>query len=136
MLWDKQTLFSDGQTLAAGTSTNVVQVQRGPGDAGVGDDVSLAVHVSGTTMSTALTVTLQQAAVAAMTSATTVATYTVPMAAVNAGGLVLAVRLPGGTTGKFLRLSYAGTVTTGGPVTAGLVKDAPAGVRPPLNSGL
>jgi len=130
MRWDKQNLFSDKQALASGNSTNVVRVQNGPGDFGVGDDVKLAVHVQGAPgTATALTVTIQMSDTAAMTAPETLVTYPVPAADVQAGGLAFAATLPGGAVGKYLRLAYAIT-TGGGFVTAGLVKDAPMGVRP------
>ena len=128
MLLDRETLFSDAQDLAPGLSDHVLRVQRGIGDYGIGDDVSLFVHVSDVTTAADLTVTLQMSETESMTAPKALGIWTVPADIVGQGGVVLATRVPAGAVGQYLRLAYAGV--TGGVVNAGLVKDVPGGVWP------
>ena len=115
-MWDAETMFSYKQALAAGNSTNVVDV--GPGDVGKGTPLYLAVVV-GPGASGDLTVTVKTSNAAAMTGAVEIAKYTIPAEKVALGGDVLSAALPTGCK-QYLQLAYAGA--TGGTITAGLTQ--------------
>lgn len=117
-MWDKETTFSNLQTLAEADSENVVDT--GGDDLGLGEPVYLQVAV-GKGATGSLTVAVKTAAVAAMTGAMTLAQYTVAADAVARGGVVLAAPLPTGCK-RYLRLRYSGAA--GAKVTAGLTQGA------------
>lgn len=116
---DYEAEFSRNQAIVAtAVSTNVVKVPRG--DIGKGRPVVLQVYANGYTGSGTLTVEVQTAADAAMTSPETIATYPIANDRLLKGGSVLAADIPTGA-GEYLRLNYVVTGTlTGGLVTAGL----------------
>lgn len=113
-MWDAENMFSYNQTLAAGDSTNIVDV--GIGDAGKSSPLRLNVAV-GPGASGALTVTLSTSDAGDMSGATEIATYTVAADKVAKGGDVLVADLPTGCK-RYLQLTYGGA--SGGTVTAGL----------------
>lgn len=115
-MWDKENMFSYKQPLAAGNSTDIVDV--GPGDAGKGMPLNLAV-VLGPGASGALVVTVSTSDAADMSGAVEIAKYTILANKVAAGGDVLSADLPTGCK-RYLRLAYAGA--TGGTVSAGLTQ--------------
>lgn len=118
-MWDKSTTFSDKQTLASGANSENV-VDAGPDDIALGAPVYLQLSLAGAP-ATELTVDVQTADTAAMTTPTVVARFKVAAATVARGGVVLAAPLPTGCR-RYLRLSYTGPVS--GKVTAGLVEGA------------
>ncbi|MDR1490598.1 MAG: hypothetical protein LBS65_09005 [Desulfovibrio sp.] len=134
MILDAQTLFSKAQAFTAtAASTNIVDL--GEGDAGPSERLSLFVTadppftVTGVNAAT-ITVELQTAdaaTAAALTSPVTVASYLVTKDAIQAGGKLVAARLPHGMK-RYARLNYvvtlgASTTIADGKITAGLVWD-------------
>lgn len=123
MIFDSELMFSNKQALATdAVSENTVRV--GPGDAGMGEPISLVVCVAGAeTASSGLTVELQTSDDESMAGAETLFSGVASKEKIRCGGLALAVKLPRGCK-KYLRLAYSGV--DAGTVTAGLVLDAPA----------
>lgn len=115
-MWDAETMFSYKQALAAGNSTNVVDV--GPGDVGKGTPLNLAVVV-GPGASGALTVTVNTSDSPGMAGSVEIAKYTIAAAKVALGGDVLSADLPTGCK-RYLQLAYAGA--TGGTISSGLTQ--------------
>lgn len=116
---DKLTMFSENQALSSGVdSDNILDV--GPGDLGVGNNISLFVSTDGAATG-AMTVSLSTSDSEDMTGAVKLADYFVATDKVQALGVVLKTRLPAGCK-RYLRLLYSGA--TGGTVSAGLVQDA------------
>jgi hypothetical protein len=138
MILDKENMFSvaQGPITATVLSTNIVDL--GEGDAGPSERLSLFVTadppftVTGVNAAT-ITVELQTAdaqAAGVLTSPVTVASYLVTKEAIQAGGKLVAARLPHGMK-RYAGLNY--TVTTGastsiaaGKLTAGLTYDVEA----------
>ena len=125
MIWDAGNLFLDKKAITTyGTtgkaSDNVVCNTGG----GVANEACwLVVEITGAvTAGGTLTIELQHDSVEAMSSAATVATYTVPTGAI---GEVVAARLPVGLK-PYLQLLLTGSASMTGEavVTAGLVMDA------------
>jgi len=129
MILDAQNTFSKEQAVTAtAAATNIVDL--GLGDAGPSERVSLFVnaHPAFTNTGT-ITINLQTAdaqAAGALTSPVTIASYAIPNAALQAGGKLVAARLPHGCK-RYLGLNYtvSGTIATG-KITAGLVWDVQA----------
>ena len=118
MILDAELMFSNKQPLTGGVSQNILRV--GPGDVGKGEPLTLVVVTSGATG--ALTVALETSDAEDMSGNVTPAAYAVDANRVQAGGLVVAQKLPVGCK-KYLRLNYT-TAAAGGTVTAGLALDA------------
>ena len=114
-MWDAQTMFSDGQTLADGESDNIVDT--GPKDSGKGQALYLQVMTAdGATGD--LVVALKTSDNADMTDSVTVAEFTAPTDRVAEGGVVISADLPAGCK-RYLQVEYSGA--TGGAVSSGLV---------------
>ncbi|MDR1684872.1 MAG: hypothetical protein LBR82_00245 [Desulfovibrio sp.] len=138
MILDKQNMFSQAQGPISATAAATNIVDLGPGDTGPSERLSLFVTadppftVTGVNAAT-ITVELQTAdaqAAGVLTSPATVASFLVTKDAIQAGGKLVAARLPHGMK-RYAGLNY--TVTTGasttiaaGKLTAGLVYDVEA----------
>lgn len=137
MIFDLQSLFSDGQSLAgpAGVTPSENVIDRGAlvapqhavaafkADLGKGTDVPLRIQVTETFVGgTNLLVAVQVATDAAFTTPITVTTgATVPTADLVAGYVFAINRVPLNTDEQFIRLRYSTTGTfTAGRITAGI----------------
>lgn len=123
MIRDALLTFSDGQAIAAGPSTNVIDLgPLGGGNTsrqiGAGTPLFLAL-VFPTALVGALTVSLQTSDTEGGTY-TTVASTSVAVADGVAGSKI-AVPVPSAGLKRFVRLNYAGG--TGGTIWAGIVQD-------------
>lgn len=123
MIRDALLTFSDGQAIAAGPSTNVIDLgPLGGGNTGrqigAGTPLYLAV-VFPTALVGDLTIQIQTSD-AEGSGYTTVATTAVA-AADGAAGTKLAIPVPSTGLKRFVRLNYAGG--TGGTIWAGIVQD-------------
>lgn len=123
MIRDALLTFSDGQAIAAGASTNVIDLgPLGGGNTsrqiGAGTPLFVALAFP-TALVGDLTVSLQTSDTEGGTY-TTVATTTVTEAS-GAAGEKIAVPVPSAGLKRFLRLNYAGG--TGGTIWAGIVQD-------------
>lgn len=119
MMTDKQLMFSEEQALTDGAlSDNIVRV--GPGDVGVGNNMSFFAAVNGATGP--LTAVVMTGDMEDMSDAAELPVdYKASAAKVALGGVVIRGRLPAGCK-TYLRIKFNGAA--GGVVTAGLVKDA------------
>ncbi len=126
MFFDKQTLFSDRQSVSA-TTDAAFTVDLGKGDSGPAD-IALYVGASDYSGSGGLTVELFTAAETdasgALANPVKIAAWPVDNAALLAGGKIVAARLPHGMK-RYATLKYnvSGTIS-GGRINAGLVIDA------------
>ncbi|MCC8189346.1 MAG: hypothetical protein LIP77_01745 [Planctomycetes bacterium] len=118
MMTDKQLCFSEDQALASGAeSENVLDI--GPGDLGLGNNISLFASVKGAPASD-LEVVIMTSGTADKSDPQKVAAYHATAADMLAGGKVIDARVPTGCR-RYLWLEYNGV--TGGTVFAGLAKD-------------
>lgn len=123
MIRDALLTFSDGQAIAAGPSTNVIDLgPLGGGNTGrqigAGTPLYLAV-VFPTALVGDLTISIQTSD-AEGSGYATVASTTVA-AADGAAGTKIAIPVPSAGLKRFVRLNYAGG--TGGTIWAGIVQD-------------
>ena len=118
-MFDRENMFSYKQAVEASAASADV-VFTGYGDAGAGQQIQLEIDTPATTGTGGVTVDVRHADSGTGAFAT-VASFTIPAARLNAGGLVLAASIPAGLK-DYLRLNYTLTGTVTGFVpTAGLV---------------
>lgn len=122
MLLDLQTLFSSAQAITAtAASTNSVDTGSAK-DAGKGGHVPLLIQVTESFNNlTSLTIDIETDDNSSFSSATKLASMTVPLAKLVAGYQTPIITLPQGLE-RYVRLKYTvtGTAPTTGKVTAGL----------------
>lgn len=123
MIRDALLTFSDGQAIAAGSSTNVIDLgPLGGGNTsrqiGAGTPLYLAL-VFPTALVGDLTVTLETSDTEG--GAYTAVASTIVAAADGAAGSKIAVPIPSAGLKRFVRLNYAGG--TAGTIWAGIVQD-------------
>lgn len=135
MIFDTQSMFSDKQAITAtAASTNVIDFGEPmtpkhakaaiTQDIGRGKAIPIRVQVTEDFNTlTSLTVAMQVDSDEAFGSAETVATFTVPLADLEAGYVLPLQFLPTGIKKRYMRLNYTvtGTAPTAGAITAGLV---------------
>jgi len=135
MIFDQQALFSDAQAITAtAASTNILDLGA-PGtpkhaaaaitqDFGRGRHVPIRVQVTESfTNLTSLEIAVQVDDNASFSSAKTVATSSVALAALVAGYALPTEYVPRGVDERYMRLYYTvtGTAPNAGKITAGLV---------------
>jgi hypothetical protein len=138
MILDKENMFSYQQAVTALTSgTNIIDL--GYGDAGPSERLSLFVSASapitGGTLIIGLSTADEVDGAGMLVEPVEIAYYSPSEAQLEAGGKLVAARLPHGCK-RYVTLSYetAGTLT-GGTITAGLVLDAQADMPHPVTAG-
>lgn len=120
MSFDAETMFSDGQTIAAGNSTNTVELPKGDVGRG-GYPPRLQVVVKDVVGTGGLNVQVQTSDNSSMAGAVNVATYHIASDDLLRGGPVLTAALPTGCK-RYMRLGYSlGGTLSSGTLTAGLV---------------
>lgn len=126
MIFDKLNIFSEDQTLAASTDGQFI-VDLGKGDTGRAEGMSLVLTAppSGGTLSVDLkTSDALNAGKTALDTPATVAIYNAPAAGIEAGGTIVASRLPHGMK-RYAAVTFTVTgALVGQKVTCGLVWDA------------
>jgi len=139
MYVDKDNEFSDDQAITAtAISDQVIDLGAVPGDIGSGEPLYLVVLCTETfTDLTSLTVSLESAAAAALTSATVHASREVAAADLTAGAVLMSQSVPSADYGRRLGMRYTvdGTAPTAGKVAAFLTHDRQAWRAYPANVG-
>lgn len=127
MRLDSQAIFSNEQAITAtAASTNVVELSKANGkftEVAYGKPIPLLIQVvEDFATLTSLTVAIQTDDNAAFSSATTLASATLAVAALKAGAKFPLKEIPAGNEG-FVRLYYTvtGSNATTGKITAGIV---------------
>ena len=138
MIFDKKTMFSDGQAVVADAASSEY-VDAGPGIKNIGVGAEIFLHaqvVEDFNNLTSLKVKVQQDDNSSFNSPTDLVETGEVLAADLVAGYVFNIPVPQKITQRYLRLYYdtTGDAPTTGKITAGLVTDRDGGEHPDLTA--